>query len=84
MQRLELELHPDKTKLVNMDGKGFDFLGSIIRKAQKLKGTEINETHQFPSRNTCRNEDNIRWFASRNVVAGHTENDRNSKSKIIE
>lgn len=54
MDKLELTLHPDKTRLVNLwDGKeGFDFLGFHHRRKQSetAKGQKYNETHQFPSK----------------------------------
>lgn len=71
MQRLELELHPDKTRLVSMwDGKeGFDFLGFHHRRkvSETSKGQLFNETHQFPSRKAMQKmRDNIKSvFASR-------------------
>jgi RNA-directed DNA polymerase len=71
MQRLELELHPDKTKLVSMwDGKeGFDFLGFHHRRkvSETSKGQLFNETHQFPSRKAMQKmRDNIKSvFANR-------------------
>jgi RNA-directed DNA polymerase len=74
MQRLELELHPDKTKLVNMwDGKeGFDFLGFHHRRkvSETSKGQKFNETHQFPSKKAMQKmRDNIKGvFASRTTL----------------
>lgn len=54
MERLELTLHPEKTKLVSMwDGKGgFDFLGMHHRRlsAETGKGQGYSTTHQFPSK----------------------------------
>lgn len=54
MARLELTLHPEKTKLVSMwDGKGgFDFLGMHHRRnvAETGKGQKYSQTHQFPSK----------------------------------
>lgn len=74
MGRLELELHPDKTKLVSMwDGKeGFDFLGFHHRRKQTetSKGQIFNETHQFPSTKAMQKmRDNIKKvFASRSTL----------------
>ncbi|TJX64573.1 group II intron reverse transcriptase/maturase [Soehngenia saccharolytica] len=71
MRRLELELHEEKTKLINMwDGKeGFDFLGFHHRrkKTETSKGQIFNETHQFPSKKAMQKiRDNIKdVFASR-------------------
>ena len=54
MERLELTLHPEKTKLVSMwDGKeGFDFLGMHHRRivAETGKGQKYTRTHQLPSK----------------------------------
>lgn len=74
MQRLELKLHPDKTKLVSMwDGKeGFDFLGFHHRRkvSETSKGQKFNETHQFPSKKAMQKmRDNIKGvFASRSTL----------------
>ncbi|WP_330371256.1 group II intron reverse transcriptase/maturase [Alkaliphilus transvaalensis] len=74
MGKLELELHPDKTKLVNMwDGKdGFDFLGFHHRRktTETSKGQRFQETHQFPSQKAMqRMRGNIkRVFASRSTL----------------
>jgi len=74
MTKLELELHPEKTKLVNMwDGKeGFDFLGFHHRrkKTETSKGQIFNETHQFPSQKAMQKmRDNIKGvFASRTTL----------------
>ena len=74
MNRLELELHPEKTKLVSMwDGKeGFDFLGFHHRRkiSETLTGQKFSETHQFPSKKAMRKmRDNIRGvFASRSTL----------------
>lgn len=74
MQRLELELHPDKTKLVSMwDGReGFDFLGFHHRRKQSETaiGQRFNETHQIPSKKAMQKmRDNIRGlFASRSTL----------------
>ena len=74
MQRLELELHPDKTKLVSMwDGKeGFDFLGFHHRRkiSETAKGQNFSETHQFPSKKAMQKmRDNIKGvFASRSTL----------------
>lgn len=54
MGRLELTLHPEKTKLVSMwDGKeGFDFLGMHHRRlgAETGQGKKYNRTYQLPSK----------------------------------
>ena len=74
MNKLELELHSDKTKLVSMwDGKeGFDFLGFHHRRkrTETSKGQIFNETHQFPSKKAMQKmRDNIkRVFASRSTL----------------
>ena len=74
MQRLELELHPDKTKLVSMwDGKGgFDFLGFHHRRkvTETSKGKRFNETHQFPAKKAMQKmRDKIKGvFASRSTL----------------
>jgi len=71
MQRLELELHPDKTRLVSMwnGNEGFDFLGFHHRRkvSETSKGQKFNETHQFQSRKAMQKmRDNIkRVFASK-------------------
>jgi len=53
MERLELTLHPEKTKLVSMwDGKeGFDFLGMHHRRivVESVKGQKYTQVHQLPS-----------------------------------
>lgn len=58
MERLELTLHPEKTKLVSMwDGKeGFDFLGMHHRRivAETGKGQKYTRTHQLPSKKATR------------------------------
>lgn len=52
--RLDLTLHPQKTRLVRMwDGKeGFDFLGFHHRRlvAENAKGQRYSHTHQYPSK----------------------------------
>jgi RNA-directed DNA polymerase len=74
MGKLELELHPDKTKLVNMwDGKdGFDFLGFHHRRktSETSKGQKYKETHQFPSQKAMQKmRDNIKVvFANRSTL----------------
>lgn len=74
MQRLELEIHPGKTKLVNMwDGKeGFDFLGFHHRRkvSKTLKGQQFGETHQIPSKKAMQKmRDNIKSaFAKRSTL----------------
>lgn len=74
MQRLELELRPDKTKLVNMwnGNEGFDFLGFHHRRkvSETSKGQKFNETHQFPSKKAMQKmRDNIKGvFASRTTL----------------
>lgn len=74
MGKLELELHPEKTKLVNMwDGKdGFDFLGFHHRRkiTETSKGQRFQETHQFPSQKAMQKiRDNIKAvFSSRSTL----------------
>lgn len=74
MGRLELELHPDKTRLVSMwDGKeGFDFLGFQHRRktTETSGGQTFQETHQHPSRKAMQKmRDNIKEvFASRSTL----------------
>lgn len=54
MQKLELELNAEKTKIVSMwDGKeGFDFLGMHHRRmtTKTSKGAAFQETYQYPSK----------------------------------
>ena len=54
MEKLDLKLHPVKTKIVSMwDGKeGFDFLGMHHRRmtTETSKGQLYKETYQYPSR----------------------------------
>ena len=54
MGKLDLRLHPVKTKIVNMwDGtEGFDFLGLHHRRFLKInkKGNRYGETYQYPSK----------------------------------
>ena len=54
MAKLDLKLHPKKTKIVSMwDGKeGFDFLGMHHRRmtTKTSKGQLYKETYQYPSR----------------------------------
>lgn len=54
MEKLDLKLHPMKTKIVCMwDGKeGFDFLGMHHRRmtAETKQGKRYQETYQYPSR----------------------------------
>ena len=54
MAKLDLKLHPVKTKIVSMwDGKeGFDFLGMHHRRmtTETSKGQLYEETYQYPSR----------------------------------
>ena len=54
MTKLDLKLHPVKTKIVNMwDGReGFDFLGLHHRRmtTETSKGQLYKETYQYPSR----------------------------------
>lgn len=54
MTKLDLKLHPVKTKIVNMwDGtEGFDFLGLHHRRFSKInkKGNRYGETYQYPSK----------------------------------
>jgi RNA-directed DNA polymerase len=74
MQKLELELHPDKTKLVSMwTGKeGFDFLGFHHRwkVTETSKGQRFCEAHQIPSKKAMQKmRDNIKGvFASRSTL----------------
>ncbi len=54
MQKLELELNIEKTKVISMwDGKeGFDFLGMHHRRmtTETSKGAIFQETYQYPSK----------------------------------
>ena len=54
MGKLDLKLHPVKTKIINMwDGtEGFDFLGLHHRRFSKInkKGKRYGETYQYPSK----------------------------------
>ena len=54
IEKLDLKLHPKKTKIVGMWGgkEGFDFLGIHHRKfhKQRKNGTEYMETYQYPSK----------------------------------
>jgi group II intron reverse transcriptase/maturase len=74
MERLELELHSEKTKLTNMwDGKeGFDFLGFHHRRkrTETSCGQWFSETHQYPSKKAMQKmRDNIKGvFASRSTL----------------
>jgi len=74
MSKLELELHSEKTRLVNLwDGKeGFDFLGFHHRrlKTETAKGQKFSETHQFPSKKAMKKmRENIRKvFSSRSTL----------------
>jgi group II intron reverse transcriptase/maturase len=74
MDRLELELHSEKTRLVSLwDGKeGFDFLGFHHRrlKTETSRRQIFNETHQFPSKKAMKKmRENIRSvFASRSTL----------------
>lgn len=58
MEKLELTLHPEKTKIVCMwDGKeGFDFLGMHHRrmKDETGNGKYYNKTFQFPSKKSMK------------------------------
>jgi RNA-directed DNA polymerase len=58
-ERLELQLHPNKTKFVNMwDGKeGFDFLGFHHRRSlvENSKGQRFNTTIQIPNKKAMKN-----------------------------
>jgi RNA-directed DNA polymerase len=65
MNRLELKLHPDKTRIVNLwdDKAGFDFLGYHHRRdyVQKINGQKRVEVKQIPSRKAMENmRQNIR------------------------
>ena len=59
MVKLDLKLHPVKTKIVSMwDGKeGFDFLGMHHRRmtTETRKGQLYKETYQYPSRKAMKN-----------------------------
>lgn len=74
MDKLELELHSEKTRLVSLwDGKeGFDFLGFHHRrlKTETARGQIFSETHQFPSKKAMRKmRENISSvFASRSTL----------------
>ena len=74
MERLELKLHSEKTKLTSMwDGKeGFDFLGFHHRrkKTETSSGKWFDETHQYPSKKAKQKmRDNIKGvFASRSTL----------------
>jgi RNA-directed DNA polymerase len=54
MEKLELQLHPEKTKLINIwDGKeGYDFLGfhHRFKDTRTANGKKFKETHQIPSK----------------------------------
>lgn len=54
MEKLDLKLHPVKTKIINMwDGtEGFDFLGLHHRRFSKInkRGYRYGETYQYPSK----------------------------------
>lgn len=54
MMKLDLKLHPDKTKIVGLwDGKeGFDFLGMHNRRFSKIRknGRPYGELYQYPSK----------------------------------
>jgi len=54
MAKLDLNLHPVKTKIINMwDGtEGFDFLGLHHRRFSKInkRGNRYGETYQYPSK----------------------------------
>ena len=58
MVKLDLKLHPVKTKVINMwDGtEGFDFLGLHHRRFSRInrKGYRYGETYQYPSRKAMR------------------------------
>ncbi|WP_337955447.1 reverse transcriptase domain-containing protein [Clostridium luticellarii] len=58
-ERLELQLHPDKTRFVNMwDGKeGFDFLGFHHRRSlvENGKGQRYHTTIQVPNQKAMKN-----------------------------
>lgn len=41
VKSLELNLHPDKTRIVNMEKEGFDFLGFHFHKRENLKKNQI-------------------------------------------
>jgi len=74
MERLELQIHPEKTKMVNIwDGKeGYDFLGfhHRFKNTETAKGKVFKETHQVPSKKAMgKMRENIRRvFASRSML----------------
>ena len=73
MERLELALHPEKTKLVAMwDGKkGFDFLGfhHRFRPSRTSKGQRFKETHQYPSKKAMQKmRENIKGVFTRGAL----------------
>lgn len=70
MERLELKLHPEKTKLVNIwDGEeGYDFLGfhHRFKNTETTQGKIFKETHQFPSKKAMgKMRENIRKVFTR-------------------
>ena len=58
LERLELELHPEKTKLVHMWGgkEGFDFLGMHHRFMQvdNRRKIKLLKVHQYPGKKAMR------------------------------
>jgi len=74
LYRLELQIHPEKTKLVSIwDGtEGFDFLGfhHRFKKSETAKGRTFKEMHQVPSKKAMgKMRENIRKvFASRSTL----------------
>lgn len=73
MKKLELELHPEKTKLVSMwDGKeGFDFLGMHHRRmeSETSTGAKYKETFQYPSKKAMkRMKQSVKEVIGRRVI----------------
>jgi hypothetical protein len=73
MARLELTLHPDKTKLVAIwDGtSGFDFLGihHRFRTSRTSSGKRFMETHQYPSKKAMQKmKQNIKGVFTRRAL----------------
>ena len=68
MEKLDLKLHPVKTKIINMwDGtEGFDFLGLHHRRFSKInkRGYRYGETYQYPSKCNLRRAAATGAFAS--------------------
>lgn len=73
MKKLELELHPEKTKLISMwDGKeGFDFLGMHHRRieSETSTGARYKTTFQYPSKKAMkRMKQSVKEVVGRRVV----------------